>query len=100
MLQDIFYIVAITQGVLTIIFILALLFVVFKIYRMASTLVETVNQKANQINDVISEVGEQGSNLLKLATKEGQQAVSASTILAILMNGYFFLKTIFGSKRK
>ncbi len=94
MLQNIFYVVVITQSVISILVLLAILLIVWKLYSFITDTIRQINEKASAISDVVSEVGERGGDLLRMATKEGQSAISASTVMSILMHTYFFGKTI------
>lgn len=95
MLQNLFYLSVILLAVILIIFLLVFLYIIIRTFLAVKRMIENIEEKANQINAKVSEVREIGSDLLQLATKEGQRAASASTILSILMNSYFFLRTIF-----
>lgn len=99
-LQDAYYLVSILVGVLGIITLLFIIFILFRFYTLVSKLIEVATVKIEEIQDIVAELGDRGGDLLRLATKDGQQAISTSTILSVIMNAYFFGRTIFGRKNK
>ncbi len=100
MLEQIYYIVIITFGIMGIIFLLTITLIIFKLYQHISALIRTAQHTAGEVSSIINDLGERGSDLLRLTTKEGQQAIKTSTLLSAAMNSYFFLRTIFGHRQR
>ncbi len=100
MLQQIFYITLIAFSVVGILVLVTLLIILIQLYRKINEMLTLAKERATQVSDLIEEVSDRGQGLLHLFSKEGQRAVSVSSLTAILMNGYFVLRTILGNKHR